>query len=396
MRFGLLPRLIAAILLGIGAGLILNEWWISFLATFNGIFGNFLNFIIPLIILAFIAPGIGELGKGAGKMVGITTAFAYGSTIFAGMLAFFTATTMFPVMLSGVNGNGSIDNPEEFLQSPLFLFDMPPIMSVTTALILAFVLGLGLAAIQGETLQKGMEDFRAIIEKVIHYVIIPLLPVHIMGVFANMTYGGQVATIMSTFIKVFALIIILHLVMLTLQYSVAAAVSRANVFQLLKTMVPAYFTALGTQSSASSIPVTLRQTKKNKVREKVADFVIPLCANIHLSGSAITLVSCAMAVMFINGMDASFSTMLPFILALGVTMIAAPGVPGGAVMAALGLMQSMLGFSETMTSLMIALYLAQDSFGTATNVTGDGALAIIVDKISGKKMEQEQEESLPA
>ncbi|MFC0522866.1 dicarboxylate/amino acid:cation symporter [Pontibacillus salicampi] len=392
MKIGLLPRLIIAIILGIVAGLLLPQWWIQLFATFSGMLGNFLSFIVPLIIIAFIAPGIGELGKGAGKLVGLTTTLAYASSVFAGLLAFATGNYLFPKILEGGSMNGNFENPEEFLQSPLFQVDMPPVMGVMTALILSFILGLGLAAVQGDTLQRGLEDFRAIIEKVIQYVIIPLLPVHIFGVFANMTYGGQVATIMATFIKVFALIIVLHLVMLTLQYSAAAFASKRNVISLLKTMVPAYFTALGTQSSTSTIPVTLDQTKKNKVRDKVAEFVVPLCANIHLSGSTITIVSCAMAVMFVNGMAMEPTTIIQFILALGLTMIAAPGVPGGAVIAALGLLQSILGFSETMTTLMIALYLAQDSFGTATNVTGDGAISVLVDAIFGEKMETEAEQ----
>lgn len=188
--------------------------------------------------------------------------------------------------------------------------------------------------------------------------------------------------ILSVFAKVFIMIIALHVLFLVIQYFVAGQVARKNPFTLLKNMVPAYFTAIGTQSSAAAIPVTLRQTKLNGVRGKVADFVIPLCATIHLSGSTITLVSCSMAVMLLTGMPASIGTMFPFILMLGITMVAAPGVPGGAVMAALGLLESMLGFDTTLTSLMIALYIAQDSFGTACNVTGDGAIAVITDGVS--------------
>lgn len=251
-----------------------------------------------------------------------------------------------------------------------------------TALLLAFTLGLGAAVIKGQALQKVMVDFREIVEKLIASVIIPLLPYHILCVFANLTYGGQVTMILSVFAKVFIMIIALHVLFLVIQYFVAGQVARKNPFTLLKNMVPAYFTAIGTQSSAAAIPVTLRQTKLNGVRGKVADFVIPLCATIHLSGSTITLVSCSMAVMLLTGMPASIGTMFPFILMLGITMVAAPGVPGGAVMAALGLLESMLGFDTTLTSLMIALYIAQDSFGTACNVTGDGAIAVITDGVS--------------
>ncbi|MFS0784388.1 dicarboxylate/amino acid:cation symporter [Bacillus sp. 1P06AnD] len=385
-KFGLLPRILLAITLGIGIGMIAPQWFIRVFATFNGIFGNFLGFAIPLIIIAFIAPGIGSMGKGAGKMLGLTTGLAYLSTITAGILAFFTASAIYPFILNNVS-SARFSNPEEALLEPFFTVDMPPIMGVMSALLLAFTIGLGLASIKGHTLQGTMDDFRSIIEKVIGTVIIPLLPVHICGIFANMTQGGQITAIMSVFAKVFIMIIALHLMMLTVQYIVAGACVKKNPFRMMKQMMPAYFTALGTQSSASSIPVTMAQAKKLGVRDRIAGFTVPLLATIHLSGSTITLVSCAMAVMVIQGNIAEWTAILPFILMLGITMIAAPGVPGGAVMAALGLLETMLGFTDTMLSLMIALYLAQDSFGTACNVTGDGAITVITDTFSERKEE---------
>ncbi|MEH6944550.1 dicarboxylate/amino acid:cation symporter [Bacillus sp. JJ722] len=383
-RFGLLPRIILAIALGILIGLVAPKELIRIFATFNGIFGNFLGFIIPLIIIGFIAPGIGTMGKGAGKMLGITTGFAYASTIFAGLLAFVAAKTIYPFILTNQT-QASFKSPEEALLEPYFKIDMPPVMDVMAALLIAFTIGLGLAAIKGNTLQHVMDDFKDIVEKVINVAIIPLLPFHIFGIFANMTQGGQIAMIMSVFAKVFIMIIVLHLTMLLIQYTVAGTVSKQNPLKMLKEMMPAYFTALGTQSSASSIPVTMHHTKKLGVKHRVANFSVPLLATIHLSGSTITLVSCSMAVMLLQGQTATFSIMFPFILMLGVTMIAAPGVPGGAVMAALGLLGSMLGFTETMLSLMIALYLAQDSFGTACNVTGDGAITVISNSFAKDK-----------
>lgn len=382
-RFGLLPKIILAIALGIGVGSFSPAWLIKTFATFNGLFGNFLGFAIPLIIIGFIAPGIGTMGKGAGKLLGITTGIAYTSTVIAGLLAFAAATILYPSLLKGQSFK-EVSNPEEALLSGFFQVDMPPIMGVMTALLLAFTLGIGLASLKSNALQNVMNDFRAIIEKLIENVIIPLLPIHIFGIFANMTYGGQVGTIISVFAKVFVMIIILHFVYLLLQYTSAGAVSKQNPFRLMKEMAPAYFTALGTQSSAATIPVTLRHAKKIGARERVADFSVPLLATIHLSGSTITLVSCAIAVMVLQGQAVSIGIILPFILMLGITMVAAPGVPGGAVMAALGLLETMLGFDATMLSLMIALYLAQDSFGTACNVTGDGAITVISDKLAGK------------
>ncbi len=391
--FGLLPRVLVAIAVGIAIGSISPEWMIRGLATFNGLFGNFLGFVIPLIIIGFIAPGIGQLGKGAEKMLGLTAGIAYGSTVTAGLLAFTTATLLFPSLLEEGSFARTMENPEEVLAQAYFTVDMPPVMGVMTALLLAFTIGLGMAAIKGDTLQNTMNEFRDIIEKLIASVIIPLLPIHILGIFANMTYGGAAAEILSVFIKVFAVVIALHILMITLQYTVSGTVSGKNPFAMLRNMLPAYFTALGTQSSAATIPVTLRQAKKNNFSEKVVDFVVPLSATIHLSGSTITLVSTSMAVMMLNGMETSFTTMMPFILMLGVTMIAAPGVPGGAVMAALGIMESMLGFDSTLLALMIALYLAQDSFGTACNVTGDGAIAGLVDKIQSRRSSRGIEEN---
>lgn len=388
-KLGLLPKIILGILIGIGIGLVAPSWFIRVFATFNGLFSNFLGFIIPFIIIGFIAPGIGMMGKGAGKLLGITTGFAYASTVLAGLIAFMAAKALYPSLLAN-QAQKSFANPEEALLAPFFKVEMPAVMGVMTALLLAFTIGLGLASIKGNALQKVMNEFQEIVELVINKMIIPLLPFHILGIFANMTQGGQIASIMSVFAKVFVMIIILHVFMLVLQYSVAGSVQKKNPFAMLKTMMPAYFTALGTQSSASTIPVTLRHAKELGVKDKVANFTVPLLATIHLSGSTITLVSCSMAVMLMQGMNTGIGNMLPFILMLGVTMIAAPGVPGGAVMAALGLLESMLGFTDTMLSLMIALYLAQDSFGTACNVTGDGAITALADKFAPSKAKAEQ------
>lgn len=388
-KMGLLPKLILAIIIGIIIGKLGMEIPVRALATFNGIFGNFLKFSIPLIIIGFVAPGIGELGAGAGKLLGITTAIAYISTVLSGTFTYFVDTTVFKFILKNGAMIQDTNNPEHALLSGYLTIDMPPIMGVMTALLMAFLLGIGIAICKGHAIKDVMNEFQTIVEGIIRSIIIPFLPLHIAGIFANMTYAGQVATILSVFSKVFAVIIILHIVVLLILYFIAGGLSGANPIKLIKNMLPAYFTAIGTQSSAATIPVTLNQTKKNGVNTGIAEFVVPLCATIHLSGSTITLVSCAMAVMMLNGMPITFGLMLGFIMMLGVTMVAAPGVPGGAVMAALGIIETMLGFPPTLTSIMIALYLAQDSFGTACNVTGDGAIAIIVNKIAGYRLNKE-------
>ncbi|TQR18397.1 dicarboxylate/amino acid:cation symporter [Psychrobacillus vulpis] len=383
-KFGLLPRIFLAIVLGILLGLVVPKVIVEIMATFNSIFNGFLGFVVPLIIIAFIVPGIAQLGKGSGKLLGISTLIAYLSTLIAGFIAYFVASNLLPKLVGGT-GSIELENPEEFLVGGLFEIGMPPMLDIMSALIFSFIMGLGISALKGDVLKKGFEEFSVIIEKVISYIIIPLLPIHIFGIFMNMTFGGQVAKVLSVFGVVFVLIIILHVFMLLLQYTTAGTLTGKNPLKLLKVMSPAYFTALGTQSSAATIPVTLRQARQTGASEKVTDFTVPLFATIHLSGSTITIVSCAIGVMLINGQDILLSSFIPFIFMLGITMIAAPGVPGGAVMAAIGLLDSMLGFNGAMLGLMIALYIAQDSFGTATNVTGDGALAIIVDKFSKGK-----------
>ncbi len=254
-------------------------------------------------------------------------------------------------------------------------------MNVMTALVLAFTLGLGLAQLKNDTLKNAARDFQDIIVRMISAVILPLLPIYIFGIFLNMTHSGQVFSILMVFIKIIGVIFLLHIFLLVFQYCIAALFVRKNPFKLLGRMLPAYFTALGTQSSAATIPVTLEQTKKNGVSPDIAGFVIPLCATIHLSGSTLKIVACALALMMMQGISFDFPLFAGFIFMLGITMVAAPGVPGGAIMASLGILQSMLGFDESAQALMIALYIAMDSFGTACNVTGDGAIALVVDKI---------------
>ena len=393
IKIGLIWRIVIAIALAVILGMLLpkipvigeafSEWFVRLAATFNMIFGGFLNFVVPLIIIGFIAPGIAKLGKGSGKLLGLATGFAYFSTIVAGIIAYFAATGLLPGLIGGL-GEGTVGEASREAATAFFELEMTPLMGVMSALLLAFILGIGMASIGSKTMLSVFDELNVLIEKVIAVVIIPLLPFHIFGIFLNMTYTGEVAKVLSVFAMVFIMIIVLHFIMLTLQYTVAGTLSKRNPLFLMKTMAPAYFTALGTQSSAATIPVTLAQARKTGASEKVTDFTVPLFATIHLSGSTITLVSCAIGVMLMNGMPIEFGLFLPFIFMLGVTMIAAPGVPGGAVMAAIGLLGTMLGFDDSMIALMIALYMAQDSFGTATNVTGDGALAIIVDQFSGE------------
>ncbi len=382
----LLFKVFLAIVLGIVFGQYLPESINRIFTTFNSFFGQFLNFAIPLIIMGLIMPSIADLGKGAGKLLLITAAIAYGSTLFSGFMTYFTTSNIFPELLAThiKDVDQIADSGREL--TPYFSITIPPVIDVMSALVLAFVIGLGLSFQEKSSLKLVVKDFEKIIMQLIENVIVPLLPLFILGIFASMSFSGQVFSILKVFISIIGVIFALHIILLALQYTIAGALVKKNPIKLLATMMPAYFTALGTQSSAATIPVTLEQTLKNGVSEKIAGFVIPLCATIHLSGSIMKITACAMALMILHGMPFSFALFAGFIFMLGIAMVAAPGVPGGAIMAAVGILQSMLGFNEEMIGLMIALYIAMDSFGTACNVTGDGAISIVVDKITKEKL----------
>ena len=386
IKIGLLGRIVIAIALGILFGNFLPVVAVRAFETFNGIFSEFLGFIIPLIILGLVTPAIADIGSKAGKMLIVTTLIAYGATLFSGFLSYFTGVSLFPSMIDGNTSLEVVSNAHNV--EPFFEVNFPPVMQVMTALILAFTLGLGIAHLNGVAMKNVFGEFKEIVMKVIQAVILPLLPVYIFGIFLNMTYSGQVMSVLVVFVKIIGVIFVLHILLLVLQYVIAAMISGKNPFKALVTMLPAYFTALGTQSSAATIPVTLKQCIKTGVREDIAGFVVPLCATIHMSGSTLKIVACALALMIMQGMSFDLPMFAGFICMLGITIVAAPGVPGGVIMASLGILQSMLGFGESEQALMIALYIAMDSFGTACNVTGDGAIALIINKIYGRKNDE--------
>ncbi|GAA0743662.1 dicarboxylate/amino acid:cation symporter [Clostridium oceanicum] len=395
MNLGLIPKIIAAIILGVLIGKFTPEAVVRIFVTFGSIFGNFLGFIIPLIIIGFVAAGIAELGSGAGKLLGITVFIAYGFTLISGFFGFSVGKMLLPSIVE----NSSLTNISSQAKdlAPYFTVKIPAMMEVTTALIFAFLLGLGISATQSKTLKSIADEFQNIISKTIAKIIIPLLPLYILGIFANMTFTGKATTVFSVFWKVFIIIIACHFIMISLQFTLGCILNKKNVFKCLKIQVKGYLTALGTQSSAATIPVNLECSEKIGITKGIREFVIPLGATIHMSGSTITITMCAMAVTMLNNKPVDLASFSGFIAMLGVSLVAAPGVPGGCVMAALGVLKSILGFSEPMLGLMIALYIAQDSFGTACNISGDQAVAMIVDKISkGMKKEEKSEEKLSA
>lgn len=383
IKFPLLARIVVAIILGVALAGFMPLEGVRLFVTFNGIFGQFLQFLIPLIIVGLVTPAIADIGQGVGKLLLLTTLIAYVDTVCAGMLSYGVGTLLFPKFISSASGMTTL--PQGVSLEPFFKINIPPIMDVMSALVLAFFMGMGIAYLQKHTLKNVAEEFKDVVVATIKRVMIPLLPLYIFGLFLSMAYTGQAWHLISVFIAIIGIIFVLHILLLVAQYTVAGLIVRRNPFRLLWNMMPAYFTALGTSSSAATIPVTLQQTEKNSVDPAIAGFTIPLCATIHMSGSAMKITACALALMIMQGYAFSGGLFLGFVMMLGIIMIAAPGVPGGSIMAALGLLGSMLGFNENDCALMIALYIAMDSFGTACNVTGDGAIALVINTISKRK-----------
>lgn len=378
---GLLPRILIAIVMGVLIGNVLPEAWVRVFVTFNDLFSQFLGFLIPLIIVGLIVPAIADIGRSAGRLLLLTVGLAYADTIIAGLLAFATGTILFPML---IDSEASMAVEKADALQPYFRLQIPAILDVMAALVSSFVIGIGIAYTDSPALKKGFTEFRTIIEKTIQVAIIPILPLYIFGIFLGMTYTGEAYHIILVFAKIICIIFLLHIVILLYEFLIAGGLARKNPLRLLLNMLPAYFTALGTSSSAATIPVTLRQTKRNGVSDEIASFCVPLCATIHISGSMMKITCCALTVCLICGLPHDFPLFLHFIMLLGVCMIAAPGVPGGAAMAALGPLAGVLGFNPDAQAIIVALYIAMDSFGTACNVTGDGALAVIIDKLHRK------------
>ncbi|MBR1793311.1 MAG: dicarboxylate/amino acid:cation symporter [Bacteroidales bacterium] len=379
IHLSLIWRVLIAIALGIVLGVVTPVWIVRIFVTFNDFFGQLINFCVPLIILALVSAAIAETQSHAGWMLLITLGLAYLSTVVAGLLSYGTGSWLFPkwIGLSSASLTAAQDN----VFYSYFSIKLPPALDVLSALALAFMLGLGIIKTHAGLIKQGIVELRSIIMLVIERVVVPLLPLYIFGIFLHMSASGEVGGILQTFLYVILVIFALHVLWLVLLYLIAGIVAHRNPFKLILTMLPAYLTALASSSSAATIPVTLRQAKRTGADENVVDFVIPLCANIHLSGSCLKIVACSLALMIMLGQPYSFLMFFGLICLLAITLVAAPGVPGGAIMAALPVLASVLGFTPDMQALMISLYIAMDSFGAACNVMGDGALTTIVNKL---------------
>lgn len=384
-KLGLIPKLIIAIALGIIVGLNFPPIFTQIFVTFSSIFGKFLGFFIPLMIIGFVTKGIADLSEGAGKLLGATVLLAYISTLVGGSLSYFMSKSIFPSFIS-VEMAEQIQKATSNNLDAIFTIPLNPVMDVTCALVLAFMMGLCVSILRqkgtGDGFYKLINEFNEIVIMVLEGVVIPLLPFFIFGNFANMAYSGSVFAILQLFIKVFACIICLHIIYIFLLFCIAGTISHRNPFKSLKKAMPAYLTAIGTQSSAATIPVNIECNKKIGVSKQIRDFTIPLCATVHLPGSMITLTACIFTLLSMYNMPHSYGLMIRFIAVLGIAMVAAPGAPGGAVMSALPFIP-MVGIAtdSPLASILISLYLTQDSFGTAANVTGDNAISMIVEQI---------------
>ena len=381
-RSGLLPRVLIAIALGVALGLFVPDWFSRIFVTFNEIFSQLLGFMIPLIIVGLVTAAIGDLGKGAGKMLLVTVAIAYLDTVVVALFGYGVGSAMFPGIISRV---GTADDIADAVAlEPYFRISIPAMFDVMAALVFSFAMGLCIANNKMPVMKSFFEEFRLFITRVISNLIIPLLPLYIFGIFLGMAATGQVFSVLKVFALIILVIFVLHLLVLIYEFVVAGLITHRRPLKLLWNMLPAYFTALGTSSSAATIPVTVERCKVNGVKEDIADFTVPLCATIHMPGSAMKITCCAIAVCLMSGIPVEFGKFIEFVLMLGIMMVAAPGVPGGAIMASLAPLSSILGFDAEQQALMIALYIAMDSFGTACNVTGDGAVALIIQKIFKK------------
>ena len=383
IRFGLLARIVLAIVLGIALGRFAPAVVVRGTNTFSTIFDQLIKFVVPLIIIGFVTPAIAETGRGAGRLLLVTVGIAYASTLVSGALGYVSATAFFPSLMDPTLAAAGKAAALEF--PPFFKVAIPPLADVMSALVFSFVAGLGIVATHAQILRSAAIEFRGIVEKAVSRVIVPLLPLYIFAIFLDMTAAGKAAVVIRTFATVIAITFALTILLLLLQFTLAALVTRTNPLRKLWGMFPAYMTAMGTSSSAATIPVTLRQTIANGVRPETANFVIPLCATVHLAGSMIKLVCFTVALLLLAGKTPEPGTFFGFIALTGVTMVAAPGVPGGAVMAAVGLIASFFGFSPAEQGLIIALYVSTDGFGTACNITGDGAIALVVDRLAQRK-----------
>ena len=391
--WGSLPfRLLLGVVLGIVLGQFAGTAVMNVVVTAKYIIGQLINFCVPLIIIGFIAPSITKMGSNASRMLGIAILCAYLSSIFAALLSMGAGYALIPHLSIVSAAEGLRELPEA-----VFQLDIPVIMSVMSALVLSILLGLTATWTRARTFASLLDEFQRMVLRMVTSVVIPLLPLFIALTFCELSWQGTITRQLPVFIKVVLIVMAGHYIWLAVLYAVGGLYARANPLDIIRHYGPAYLTAVGTMSSAATLAVALRCAKKSvpPLRDDMVDFGIPLFANIHLCGSVLTEVFFVMTVsQILYGYIPSLTSMVLFCLLLGVFAIGAPGVPGGTVVASLGLISSVLGFDDTGLALMLTIFALQDSFGTACNVTGDGALTLILSGYARKHNIPEQKSSL--
>ena len=378
-RFGVVGRLFAAMAVGAVIGSVAPGCVIRVLNSFGGTFGQFIRFFVPFIIVGLVTPAIAETGKGAGKLLLATMGIAYASTLFAGGFAFCVSDFLFPRILDA--------NLTEFAGvnsfPAYFVLEMPPLMDVITALAMSFVFGLAMVALDAPYLRNTFNEVREAVSLTIRKVFMPLLPLYVLSVMADLAASGKLAAIGGGCLKIMLVAFAVTMSILVVQYVLSGIVAGRNPFKLMWNMFPAYLTGWGCCSSAATLPVTLRQTRRNGVSDKITDLVIPLCANVHLAGSMANMVVYTAGFIVLGGGALSIGQYLEFMFLLSVIAVASPGIPGGVVLASATIAESALGFSPERYALVVATYMALDGMGTACNLTGDGAIAVVMDRFFG-------------
>lgn len=368
-------KLVMGIVVGIFIGQIANESAILVVSSIKTILGDMIGYIVPLIILGFVTPAIVSLKENAGKILTVTLLICYLSSIGAGTFSFLAGKAIIPNLNIASNVAGAKEIPES-----IFKLSIDPIMPVMTALVTSIIFGIAVILTKSQTWENLLLELNNIVLKIVDVIVINMLPFYIASTFAVLAYEGVVLQELPVFLKIILIVIVGHFIWMTLLYSLGGLFSKTNPKEVFRHYLPAYLTALGTMSSAATLSVALKCARKSKTLDpKIRDFVIPLCSNTHLCGSVLTEVFFVMTVsQILTGQLPSTANMIVFIALLGIFAIAAPGVPGGTVVASLGLIISVLGFNDTGTALMLSIFALQDSFGTACNVTGDGAIALMV------------------
>jgi Na+/H+-dicarboxylate symporter len=389
LKLGLFPKVVIAIVIGALLGLILPDVIVRILKTFNVLFAQLLKFVVPLLVLGLVTPSIANLGRGAGKMLLTVMLIAYCSTVCGALFSYGVSSNILPMYLNPGELSAEAVSEKEFL--PYIDLKIPPICDIMTALVLSFVIGVGIIFTGANGLKRGFEEFGEIVKLTIEKVIIPFLPVYIFTMICEMSAQGVIDVVLGTGFKVILTGVVLSILYLVVQYCIAGIIARKNPLKLLWNVIPAYLTGFSICSSSACIPVTYECTLKNGVRKDIADFVIPLCSTVHMCGSTIKLTVTSVAVAYMFGAPITFGLFMQFALMQAIAAVAAPGVMGGVLMASVGLLGTVLGFSDTMTTLMMTIYLALDGYGPAVNVSGDAAIAVIADKLFGGKKSDKAE-----